>query len=268
MSKLNMILLGVAVLIGLVLVSLPVETVRSWQTDFLNIFSPVVETTSTVGRQITAVNQGLKTLDELERENRELSSQNKQLRAINQTLRDLEAENNRLRAAVGYRERSVFDLVPARVLTRDASTWWHSVKINRGFEDGVDGDMPVLTDVGLVGKVTTAARSMSIVLLVTDETCRVAAKVEGSREQGIVSGQRVAANAPPELVLNFLSRNADLKPGTKVYTAGVSGAVFPAGIFIGTVKEFRVRDLDGQAVLQPAVDFSTLEDVFVVRGSR
>jgi rod shape-determining protein MreC len=54
----------------------------------------------------------------------------------------------------------------------------------------------------------------------------------------------------------------------KVFTAGVSGAVFPAGIPLGVIKEFRARELDGQAVVEPAADFSTLDDVFVVQGSK
>jgi cell shape-determining protein MreC len=50
----------------------------------------------------------------------------------------------------------------------------------------------------------------------------------------------------------------------KVYTAGVSGAVFPAGIPLGVIKEFRARELDGEATVEPAADFSKLEDVFIV----
>jgi rod shape-determining protein MreC len=53
----------------------------------------------------------------------------------------------------------------------------------------------------------------------------------------------------------------------KVFTAGVSGGVFPAGIPLGTIKEFRARELDGQAIVEPAADFPRLEDVFVVLGS-
>ena len=91
--------------------------------------------------------------------------------------------------------------------------------------------------------------------------------VEGSREQGIISGERVTGGLTPLLDLNFLSKQADLKPGQKVYTSGVGG-VFPSGLLIGAVKSFRVRELDGQAQLTPAVDLSHLEDVFVVTGRR
>jgi rod shape-determining protein MreC len=95
----------------------------------------------------------------------------------------------------------------------------------------------------------------------------VAATVEGTREQGIVSGERVAGGVTPLLNLNFLSKQANLQPGQKVYTSGVGG-VFPSGLLIGTVKSFRVRELDGQAQLAPAVDLSHLEDVFVVIGRK
>ena len=164
-------------------------------------------------------------------------------------------------------ERSVFKLIAAEVVTRDSSTWWRTVTINRGKQEGIETDMPVVTDEGLIGKTTTVSDSISVVLLVSDENCKVAASVEGSREQGIVSGERVTAGLNPLLNLNFLSKQADLKPGQKVYTSGVGG-VFPSGLLIGVVKSFRVRELDGQGQLAPAVDLSHLEDVFVVTGRK
>jgi len=127
--------------------------------------------------------------------------------------------------------------------------------------------MPVVTDEGLVGKTTTVSANISVVLLVSDENCKIATSVEGTREQGIVSGERVTAGLNPLLDLNFLSKQADLKPGQKVYTSGMGG-VFPSGLLVGVVKSFRVRELDGQAQLAPAVDLSHLEDVFVVTGRK
>jgi rod shape-determining protein MreC len=125
----------------------------------------------------------------------------------------------------------------------------------------------VVTDEGLVGKTTTVSTNISVVLLISDENCRVAASVEGTREQGIVTGERVAGTLTPLLNLNFLSKQANLQPGQKAYTSGVGG-VFPAGLLIGAVKNFRVRELDGQAQLNPAVDLAKLEDVFVVTGRK
>ena len=136
--------------------------------------------------------------------------------------------------------------MPAEIVTRDSSTWWRTVTINRGKIDQIEPDMPVVTDEGLVGKTTTVADNISIVLLVSDENCRVACSVEGTREQGIVSGERVTGSVSPLLDLNFLSKQADLRTGAKVYTSGVGG-VFPSGLLVGTVQSFKVRELDGQA---------------------
>jgi rod shape-determining protein MreC len=243
------------------------DTTRRFQESVYQWLAPLFSTGSGLKKQITTVSTQLKSLEELEHENSALQVENRQLKATNQALRDVEHEVNRLRHALNYRERSVFKLVPAEIVTRDSSTWWHTVTINRGKDDRVESDMPVVTDEGLVGKTTTVSNSISVVLLVTDENCKVASSVEGTREQGIVSGERVAGGLTPLLDLNFLTKQANLQPGQKAYTSGMGG-VFPSGLLIGTVKSYRVRELDGQAKLTPAVDLSHLEDVFVVTGRK
>lgn len=243
------------------------DTTRKFQAGAYQLIAPFLTKGSGLNKEITSVRGKLKSLEELETDNASLRVENRQLKATNQALRDVEHEVNRLRHALNYRERSVFKLVPAEILTRDSSTWWRTVTINRGKDDGVEGDMPVVTDEGLVGKTTTVSKNISVVLLISDENCKVAASVEGTREQGIVSGERVTGGLTPLLNLNFLSKQANLQPGQKSYTSGVGG-VFPSGLLIGAVKSFHVRTLDGQAQLNPAVDLSHLEDVFVVTGRK
>lgn len=259
-------LLVFAAVVGYFL-SFGAEGTRKLQAGFYEVISPFLRTGSGLEKQITSVRTGLKSLAELERENTELRVENRALKATNQALRDVEHEVNRLRLALAYRERATFKLVPAEIVARDASTWWRTVTINRGRRDAIEGDMAVVTEGGLIGKTTTVSDSISIVLLVSDENCRVAASVEGTREQGIVSGERVTGGLTPLLELNFLSKQASLQAGQKAVTSGVGG-VFPPGLLIGTVKDYKVRELDGQARLLPAVDLSKLEDVFVVTGRK
>ena len=243
------------------------DTTRKIQAGFYKVLSPFLSTGSGLKKQITSVSSGLQTLEELERDNASLKVENRSLKATNQALRDVEHEVNRLRRALSYRERSVFRLVPAEVLTRDSSTWWRTVTINRGKNDQIEPDQPVVTDEGLVGKTATVGENVTVVLLISDENCKVASTVEGTREQGIVSGERVTGSVTPMLDLNFLSKQANLQPGPKVYTSGVGG-VFPSGLLVGVIQSFRVRELDGQARVTPAVDLSHLEDVFVVTGRK
>src|SRR3954463_6863437 len=197
------------------------DTTRKVQAGAYQLLSPFLTKGSGLQKQITSVRTGLRSLEELEKDNSALQVENRELKATNKALRDVEHEVNRLRHALNYRERSIFKLVPAEIVTRDASTWWRTVTVNRGKRDGIEGDMAVVTEEGLVGKTTTVSESISIVLLATDENCRVAANVEGSREQGIVTGERLAGALTPMLNLNFLSKQANLQPGQKVYTSGV-----------------------------------------------
>src|SRR3954466_5540662 len=196
---------------------------RKLQSNVYQLIAPFLSSGAGLQKQITSVRGNLKSLDDLQAENGSLRVENRSLKATNQALRDVEHEVNRLRHALNYRERAVFKLVPAEVITRDSSTWWRTVTINRGKQDGIDSDMPVVTDEGLVCKTTTVSNNISVMLLISDENFKVAASVEGSREQGIVSGERVAAGITPLLDLNFLSKQADLKPGQKTFTSGVGG---------------------------------------------
>lgn len=263
----NIIAIAVfAVAVVFVFVFISPRTMQQVQSGFLGMIAPFLKQGSSFERRYTSFREGLKSLNQLEEENKRLLVANKQLSAENQTLRGHEAENNRLRNALGYREKAVFQLMPARIIARDASSWYSTIKIDRGSAELIEEDQPVLTEEGLVGKTTKdIADHASTVILMSDENCRIAATVEGTREQGIVKGERTSSMAVPVISLNFLSKQANLKPGQKVYTSGIGG-VFPAGVLIGAVKEFKVRELDGYATIVPAVDLSTIQDVFVVVG--
>lgn len=244
---------------------LSVGSLKVAQRLFLSVLAPFVHSSSAFKKNIGGACQNWMTLDQLEAQYQELLLENKKLRAENDLLRGLEEENKKLCAIIDYRKHSSFQLLSAAVVAHDHSTWWNTIKIDRGSREGIASDMPVITDAGLVGKTTVVTPDLSVVMLVTDEECNVAAKVEGTSEQGIVSGMRDSSS---EMQLNFLSKLADLKEGQKVYTAGVHGGIFPSGIEIGKIKNFHIRALDGQALVEPAVDFNNLEDVFVIVGAK
>jgi rod shape-determining protein MreC len=265
MNKFHIALVVAAIAAAVYVSTLSPAALQTMQAGLLSALSPFLKTGTAVQENIGAVGKRLQTLDELEVENRELQRENRELRAENNLLRDLKQENGRLRMMLDFRERSEFQLVPARIVARDSSTWWNTVRIDRGFEDGVEADQPVLTDSGLVGKTTTVSKNEAIVVLVTDESCRVGARIEGTREQGIVTGFRVQENEAEGLLqMNFLSKNAPIEPGQLVVTAGVVHGSFPPGIPVGKVTEFKRRALDGQAIVEPAVHLAAAGDVFVL----
>ena len=265
MRQVNAIAVAIFLVVVLVLFAFTPKHTEMMQARFLGIIAPLLKNGSSLQKQIIGFREGMKKLNELDVENKQLLVELNEMKARDQTLQNLAVENNQLRRALQYRERSAFKLVPARIIARDASTWWSTIKVDKGSNDGVEPDQPVLTEDGLVGKTTVVAGNASTILLISDENCGVAATVEGTRERGMVRGTRTSTATAPDLNLNFLSKLADLKPGQKVYSSGVGG-VFPSGVLIGDVKEFVVEPLEGTASVIPSVDLSTLEDVFIVTG--
>ena len=186
------------------------------QAGFLGLISPFLKQGSGLQKKYSGLREGMKTLTQLEGEVKQLRVANKELSATNQMLRGLEAENNRLRGSLGYREHSVFQLMPARIIARDPSTWYQKIIIDRGSEELIEDDMPVLTPEGLIGKTTVVSKHSCEVLLITDENCKVSALVEGAvqaggaRVQGIVKGERAIGQGQPVIGLGFLAKQANL----------------------------------------------------------
>ena len=265
MRQINALAVAIFLVVVLVLFAFSPRNTEMVQARFLGVIAPLLKNGSSLQKQLIGFREGMKKLNELDAENKQLRVELNELRAKDQTLQDLQAENNQLKRALGFRQQSSFKLVPARIIARDASTWWSTIKVDKGTNDGVVPDQPVLTEDGLVGKTTIVAANACTVLLICDENCGVAADVEGTRERGMVRGTRTSTSTEPDLTLDFLSKLADLKAGQKVYSSGVGG-VFPSGVMIGEVKKFEVEPLEGVATVVPAVDLATIEDVFIVTG--
>lgn len=266
MKRWNIIALAIFIALTVVVLMLNPRLGQKIQGTFLAMITPFLKSGSELEKKISAVRTGLKSLEELEKENADLLVENKKLRATNQLLAEVQTENAQLRKSLDFRERSTFNLVPARVVARDASAWWNSILIDRGSNDGIRPEMPVVTDQGLVGKTTTVDDNVCRVVLISDENCKVAVVVEGSPDKGIlwsVTGTRVSDPTIPELTIRFLPKTASLKPGQKVYSSGLGG-IFPSGLLVGEVSDFTVRELDAQAKVQSKIDLATIEDVFVI----
>jgi rod shape-determining protein MreC len=183
-------------------------------------------------------------------------------------LDELLAENNQLREALQYREKSPLSLVATRVISRKPSNWYNTLVIDKGSDAGIVVDSPVIIpmgeEAGLVGKISEVIGPKSaVVLLLTDEMCQVSAKLDNSQEQGILNGQRGALRTLPNLKLRYLSKEAVAIPGQKVISSG-TGELFPANLILGEVLSLSIGIIDAEAVVKPSVNFDDLVDVFVI----
>lgn len=185
------------------------------------------------------------------------------LKLIESQFRKIESENAALRRALDFKDRTRFEVVAARVTRRQPATWWQTVEVDRGEQSGIATAYTVVTDQGLVGKIDRLGDQRSTVLLLTDEACQVSAKVEGSPEVGIVQGQREQFGGAPLLRLRFLSRDARLREGMRVFSTG-RGGLFPVDLLLGEIVRVEPGPLASEAIVRPSVDFQNLGTVFVL----
>ncbi|MBN1291569.1 MAG: rod shape-determining protein MreC [Candidatus Latescibacteria bacterium] len=202
----------------------------------------------------------------------DLWHENKRLRLQNLELSDqinysntAIRENERLRRLLGFRQHlSMKDsVIVATIVGRDVDRIVNTLIVNVGERDGVKKNMAVVTAEGLVGKVYENYRSSSSVQILTDVNSRVSAYVENTDILGIVSWR-----GGTNLMMYGLLRQKIPKKGERVYTTGVGG-VFPPGLLIGTVEERSDSGIElyASVYVKPAVDFSQIQEVFILKGS-
>ena len=266
MNKLNVAALLLFLAAVVAVFTLKTPQTRAIQTWVMGVLSPFIRGGAQVEQQVQQVTASPRDVAALEDENRRLQQEVDNLSITARKYEDALAENNKFRGMLEYRQQIDMKLTAARVLRRSSSNWWNTVIIDKGTADGVGTDSAVITyvgQIGMVGKTGKVALHTAEVILLTDEECRVAARIEGMQAQGILMGERGGFETRPDLRLKFLDRTLKITPGAAVYSTG-EGGVFPGNILLGKVKTFEIRDISGEAVVESAVDFSLLQDVFVV----
>lgn len=244
--------------------SSPVDPVRDVAGS---IVGPVEKVTASAVRPFAAIGDTVRTRGDLRDEVDALRSDNAALKAQVATQdydRERLAEFEGLTRAASDLGRT---LVPARVIGfGPAQSFSSTVTIDAGSDAGLRPDMTVLNDDGLVGRVLRVNRTTSTVLLIVDPESVVGARIGESREVGFLKGRGVLGR-DGRLDLELLDPKHVPAQGDQVLSWGSDGAgPYVAGVPVGRVTEVysSVREQSHRAVIEPVVDFSSLDVVGVV----
>jgi rod shape-determining protein MreC len=126
--------------------------------------------------------------------------------------------------------------------------------------------MTVLNNDGLVGRVVRADRSTATVLLLVDQDSVVGGRLGSSMEVGFLRG-RGSVGGDARLDLDLVDASATVERDDSLVTWGSrNGAPYVSGVPIGRVVgvSSTPRQQSTQAVIEPYVDFSSLDLVGVV----
>jgi rod shape-determining protein MreC len=221
--------------------------------------APVQSVSTLAWRGTLGLPSGLIGLLNLSRQNRRLQAENDLLKAQQSRLDQLSEENSRLRKLLGFSQNHL-SLRAAQVIGKGPAPWLTILEINQGSRAGVRQGLAVVAPEGLVGQVIEVAPFSAKVRLLTDPESSVASTVSRSREFGVVEGDPSGT-----LLMKYVSATGELKEGDAIVTSGLS-TLFPSALTIGTVirAQKREQDLFYEVKVKPAVNFSSLEEVFLV----
>ena len=265
---LRFVILALAALLLMALqISGQLTAVQSFVTQ---ITSPAQLGATGVSKSVADAVAFFSELRTLRQRNSELEQLVGSLLAENATLREVERENTQLREVLNFGEtRPGLELrgaqIVARVIGQESNNFLDFMMLDLGMRHGIEVGMPVVSNQGFVGRISEVTESTSKVLLLTDPNSSVNALLQSSRLNGVIRGEPGGNLAVGGLIMDYLPQGAGFGIGEIVLTSGIGGN-FPKGIPIGQVVESRERDVDvfKQAVVWPAVDFSSLELVLIV----
>ena len=235
--------------------------IRVWtQTAADFVQSPV----TTLSASLSGYFGSISNLRSAQSENDALKQKIQELEVERQGKEDLIAENERLRLLLALKEESKYKVLPARIIGRDPSVWFESSIINRGSLDGVKLNMPIVTDGGLVGRVTAVGPLTAQVDLITHDKSGVGAivgEIGGSNALGVVGG----TSKRDVVEMRYVPGSVEVTLGQIVYTSGQDG-IYPAGLKIGEIVDIKSGSATTPHVItvRPAARIDAMQEVAVL----
>lgn len=227
----------------------PFQKAGSWAiSPFRNFFSDVTN----LGR----------TRNKIEK----LTAENNRLRLALQNRKNADSELTQLKSVLDLAGTAEYKVVSAKVISQGSSTsFTNTITIDAGSKSGIRPNMTVISGFGLVGLVKVVYSNSALIELASDPSFKVGARIAGSQQIGILSGQ-----GSRKALLQLLDNSTTVKVGDVILARGSTGGrPFVPGVPIGEVTAV---DNSASAVTQTAdvkfyVNFSTLTVVSVVLRS-
>ena len=257
------VVLAAAIILHVALISAQVNTASGLpllQVVTFGSFSELQRGTMSLIDGVRGIWTGYIALQQVQQENTALKQE---LQTVQVRLQQERAEAQRtdnLRQLLELRERANLDTVAAEVIAGAASPDFKTITIDKGSSDSLETDMAVISPAGVVGRIILPSGRASKVQLLIDRNAAAGALIERTRVQGVVVG-----TGDGMLHMQYVPGTADVKTGDLVVTSGIDG-IFPKGFVIGTIDHAdRGAGAYHEIVIRPAVDFSRLEEVLIVR---
>ena len=198
-------------------------------------------------------------------ENAELKAQIAQMEDVARQADSVNRENARLRRLNNLLSTNEsYKMVDAYIIGWNSTDWNSTLTINRGTKAGIEANMCAVTENGqVVGLVTEAGPNYAVVTTVLDSSLEISATIAASGYNGMVKGNYTYGNENM-LRMDYLPSSAVIRNHEQVVTSG--STMYPRDLILGYIIDAGFNDtgVAKYAVLDPAAEIETLEQVFIL----
>ncbi len=265
--KFRILICIAALLLGLMTyVAVTIGTQTAPEQIISTITYPFVSAANAISNGVSGFIDKLVNADKYKSENEKLSAELAEMYKHTMDFDSLKQENDQLREMLELKERSE-DFIfsePCSVIGRNSNDIYCGFTINKGKVSGISEGDPVITSVGLVGRVTSIADNYAKVTTILSPQVNVGVYTMRSKTTGVLENDINSAQQGLCLMSNIL-KDADIREGDIIFTSGKSG-LFPDDVQVGIVKEI-YDDPNGfskHAIIELTQDVRTVTSVFVI----
>ena len=230
------------------------------KTLFFAVQAPIINLSSDIIKGIGSIYHNYTGLQNVRDDNERLKRQVLQLERENRSLEEIRQENIRLRRLLSMKGNIEYKTIEARVIARNPEFLLSNVLyINRGANDGLKIDFPVLSGDGIIGRTVFVSEKQSQVQLITNPDASIGAMVGDDRTPGVLSGTGKSL-----LELKYISNTKQIAEGEIVRSSGLD-EIFPKGFLLGKIVDVQ-KNKEGfyNIEVQPAADLYHIEEVSVL----
>ena len=205
-------------------------------------------------------------INNLKEENEELKQKNSELEQSVRELENIKSENETLKEYLDLTEKyGEYKTIPAYIINKDISNYSKTIVINVGSDDGIEENMTVIADQGLVGHVISVTSDTAKVRTIVDTSSSVSCTLSTTEESIVCKG---TLEEDSTLRAMYIPSDEGIIQGDSVVTSGLGG-IYPKGIHVGSIERVvnTQNSTDRYAIVKAAVDFEKLDTVLVITNN-
>ena len=260
------IIITIVVLILIVIFSNKEANTSFFENVANKLVMPIQNGLTYVKNKVSGNSSFFTDISNLKTENKELQEKNSKLEQSLRELENIKTENETLKEYLGLTEKyGEYKTIPGYVINKDINNYSRTLIINIGKQDGIEENMTVIADEGLVGHVISVTDNTAKIRTIVDTSSSISCLMSSSKDSIVCKG---TLDSNTEIKAMYIPTDANLVQGDSVDTSGLGG-IYPKGIHVGIIKKIVTTKnmTDRYALVETAVDFNKLNTVLVVKNN-